>query len=100
MQDCYASVTRATHRLCNVCRMKRVLLAILCAGLIGATANPPSFAQGKRDWSFQRVGTFANYTNASIGDTTVSEIIAASADGRTLVYSDAGRGSLGFIEFT
>jgi hypothetical protein len=103
MQDCYTSVTAATHRLCNVCRMKRVLLAILCAGLIGATANPPSLAQGKGKgqgqgqgkggWSFQRVGTFANYTNASIDDTTVSEVIAASADGRTLVYTDAGRGT-------
>ncbi len=105
--------------------MKRIALAILCAAL-GAMASQTTFAadwnddrdgqepwqdrddrddededddgKGWRGWSFQRVGTFANYKNASIGETTVSEIIAATADGRTLIYTDADRGTIGFID--
>ncbi len=106
--------------------MKRAALAIFCAGLIGATASHTTFARdwddrdgqrwqdrddrddddedddrkGRRDWSFQRVGTFANYKNAPIGETTVSEIVAATADGRTLIYTDAERGTIGFIDIT
>ena len=106
--------------------MRRVALAFLCAGLIGATASHTTFARdqddrdgqrwqdrddrhdddddddrkGRRGWSFQRVGTFANYKNASIGDTTVSEIVAATADGKTLIYTDAERGTIGFIDIT
>jgi len=106
--------------------MKRAALAIFCAGLIGATASHTTFARnlddrdgqrwqdrddrddddedddrkGRRGWSFQRVGTFANYKNASIGETTVSEIVAATADGKTLVYTDADRGTIGFIDIT
>ena len=51
--------------------------------------------------SFQRVGTFANYlNNANIGDQTVSEIVAATADGMTLVYTDAVGRQIGFIDIT
>ena len=53
-----------------------------------------------RDWRFKRVGTFANFRNAELGDVTVSEIVAATPDGRTLVYTDAERGALGFIDIT
>jgi hypothetical protein len=105
--------------------MKRAALAIFCAGLIGATASHTTFARdldgrdgqrrqdradrdddrkddrkGRRAWSFQRVGTFANYKNAPIGETTVSEIVAATADGKTLIYTDADRGTIGFIDIT
>ena len=44
-----------------------------------------------RDWRFKRVGTFANFRNAELGDVTVSEIVAATPDGRTLVYSRGPR---------
>jgi hypothetical protein len=68
--------------------------------LVAVTASRPSLAQGKGDWSFQRVGTFANYRSAPIGDETVSEIVAAVADGKTLVYTDSPRGTIGFIDIT
>ena len=83
--------------------MKRTALALFCAGLIGATASHTTFARGLDDrdgWSFQRVGTFANYKNAAIVETTVSEIVAATADGKTLIYTDAERGTIGFIDIT
>lgn len=80
--------------------MNKIALGILCAAMVGATASHPTLAQGKGDWSFQRVGTFANYRNAPIGDKTVSEIIAATADGKTIVYTDSERGTVGFIDIT
>lgn len=76
--------------------MKRVLLGAAIAAV--AVGVQPAGTQGKGDWRFQRVGTFANYANAPLGDETVSEIIAASADGKTLVYTDAELGTVGFID--
>jgi hypothetical protein len=81
--------------------MKRLIaLGIIGAGPVAVTSSRPSLAQGKGDWSFQRVGTFANYRNAPIGDQTVSEIVAATAHGKTLVYTDSPRGTIGFIDIT
>jgi hypothetical protein len=65
--------------------MNRAVLVLCCAGLLAAATHHPTSAQGKGDWSFQRVGTFADYRNATIDGLTVSEIIAATADGKTLV---------------
>jgi hypothetical protein len=48
--------------------------------------------------SFNRIATFANYRNrADAGDETVSEIVAASKDGKLLAYSDAASGAVGFV---
>ncbi len=51
--------------------------------------------------SFVRIATFANYTNnADISDETVSEIVAATLDGRTLVYTDGELEAIGFVDIT
>ena len=53
--------------------------------------------------SFQRVSTLANYRNnnaANIDETTVSEIIAATRDGKTLVYTDSPGKQIGFVDIT
>jgi hypothetical protein len=53
--------------------------------------------------SFQRVATLANYRNnvaANIGETTVSEIIATTHDGNTLVYTDSPGKQIGFVDIT
>lgn len=56
--------------------------------------------KGRRpEWRFKRVGTFANFRNAGLDRTTVSEIITATPDGRTLIYTDA-EGAIGFIDIT
>ncbi len=48
---------------------------------------------------FNRVATFANYTNnVDLADETVSEIIAATPDGRTLVYTDGTLEEVGFVD--
>jgi hypothetical protein len=87
----------------------RLLLASVVGGMtvIGTHAHgryyfwderPTQARSGRGDKSFQRVGTLANYrNNANRDDQTVSEIITATADGRTLVYSDSVLGSIGFI---
>jgi hypothetical protein len=80
--------------------MRRAVLGILGIVFLGMSASGPIDAQGRGEWTFQRVGTFANYRNAPIGETTVSEIIASSADGRTLVYTDSARGTIGLIDIT
>ncbi|MGW8369188.1 MAG: esterase-like activity of phytase family protein, partial [Gammaproteobacteria bacterium] len=50
--------------------------------------------------SFNRVASFANYTNRDAGDETVSEIVAATQDGMTLVYTDAAAGAVGFVDIS
>ncbi|MGE0679468.1 MAG: esterase-like activity of phytase family protein [Candidatus Binatia bacterium] len=53
--------------------------------------------------SFQRVSTLANYRNngtAHIGETTVSEIVAATHDGKTLVYTDSPGEQIGFVDIS
>jgi hypothetical protein len=52
--------------------------------------------------SVQRVGMLANYRQCAVDTSaeTVSEIIAATQDGMTLVYSDAARGTVGFFDIT
>jgi hypothetical protein len=80
--------------------MTRTACCLFAAAMLGVTATHETLAHGKGDWSFQRVGTFANYRNAPLGEVTVAEIIAATADGKTLVYTDGGRGTVGFIDIT
>ena len=51
--------------------------------------------------SFERIATLANFAgNAEAGDSTVAEIIASTANGRTLVYTDGSRQEIGFIDIT
>jgi hypothetical protein len=96
--------------------MKRLVIGMLCALIAGVTvsaatpawhglffwkARPRIAHLFNRERSFQRVGTFANYrNNANIADVTVSEIVAATADGRTLIYTDSPMGTIGFVNVT
>jgi hypothetical protein len=69
--------------------------------LFNRKERPKHFRSLSRDKSFVRVSTLANYlNNADIGDETVSEIVAATADGRTLVYTDSPGNAIGFIDIT
>jgi hypothetical protein len=97
--------------------MKRLTIGFLLAGSL-ASLTPAITATGDlffwkerpkfrhsapRDKSFQRVGTLANYRNngdAAFADETVSEIISATENGKTLVYTDGVRGTIGFIDIT
>jgi hypothetical protein len=83
---------------------RRALLAALgCTTLAAAAANAARPEPGL----FERVATFLVCENTSCTGTagqTAAEIVTASADGRTLVYSDAlafsasGKGRIGFVD--
>ena len=79
--------------------MRRRIAVVACAAVVAMVASgAPVANQGRY---FQRVGTFANFkNNQNPATVTVSEIIAASADGKTLVYTDALMGDIGFIDIT
>ncbi|HEY9012474.1 MAG TPA: esterase-like activity of phytase family protein [Devosia sp.] len=76
--------------------MKRQgLLAALAAGLLLATAIPATAAQ-----VFNRIASFPVELNHPEAEATSSEIVAASEDGMTLVYSDSPGKGIGFIDIT
>ncbi|MBF9035371.1 alkaline phosphatase [Rhodobacterales bacterium HKCCE2091] len=50
--------------------------------------------------SFNRIASFRVADNLPDAEETSAEIIAATADGMTLVYTDSPGGSLGFIDIT
>jgi hypothetical protein len=82
--------------------MRRLTIGLLAVMAVAGISSSPTSATGGHERSFRRVGTFANYLNnpATPAAETVSEIVAASADGKTLVYTDAVRGTVGFIDIT
>jgi LPXTG-motif cell wall-anchored protein len=47
--------------------------------------------------TFARTATFPVYLNTSVGDTASAEISAVSADGKTVIYTDAGGKRVGFV---
>lgn len=88
--------------------MKRTLLGFGCVVVLATALSPISYAndddRGEQrrpsERRFTRVGTFANFRNAGLGTLTVSEIITSTPDGRTLIYTDAEAGAIGFIDIT
>jgi DNA-binding beta-propeller fold protein YncE len=88
------------------------LAGLLAAAMVGTTqaSDDDWRGHGSKDrWhddddrSFRRVSTLANYRNndnEEIGEETVSEIVAATKDGRTLVYTDSPLQQVGFVDIT
>lgn len=75
--------------------MKRTLLTT-AAGLGVLTAG--AAAQG--DAPFRRIATFPIFENTDVNNETVAEIVAATADGNTLIYSDSQLEVAGFVDIT
>ena len=71
--------------------VKSVLLAITAGFLASSAYAAPVF---------NRIASFPVALNAPEAEATSSEIIAASEDGMTLVYSDSPNGGIGFIDIT
>ncbi|WP_163265336.1 esterase-like activity of phytase family protein [Chelativorans alearense] len=70
------------------------------AAALSATTAMPAFA----DMAFNRIATFPVAHNLPADmdaeSETSSEIIAASDDGNTLIYSDSPLGAIGFVDIT
>jgi len=49
---------------------------------------------------FRRVATFPVFQNTSIDTETVAEIVSATPDGMTLVYTDSANAALGFVDIS
>ena len=62
-----------------------------------ALMTAPVFAQ---DMNFNRIASFPVAANLPDAGETSAEIIAATADGMTLVYTDSPAGVVGFIDIT
>jgi len=57
-------------------------------------------SHGKSDMAFNRIATFPVFLNSDIDNETVAEIVAATDDGMTLVYTDSQMEAVGFIDIT
>lgn len=70
-------------------------LAVL-TGLLMAGSAVPALAQSH----FNRIASFPVALNAPAAEETSSEIITATDDGMTLIYSDSPNGGIGFVDIT
>ncbi|MFV9616230.1 MAG: esterase-like activity of phytase family protein, partial [Gammaproteobacteria bacterium] len=78
---------------------------ILAMAITIALSVSPVFAKGKDKGDddhlyFKRLATFPVYLNTDINLETVAEIVAASNDGNTLIYTDGKTQNLGFVDIT
>ena len=80
----------------------KTLLPLLGLGLLtaGAAAQGLPPVGVPTDAPFQRIATFPIFENSQIDTETVAEIVAATDDGMTLVYTDSELEVLGFVDIT
>jgi len=71
---------------------KKTVLVIAMAALSSTVNADPH----KND--FKRLATFPVYLNTDINSETVAEIVAATKDGNTLIYTDGKTENLGFVD--
>ncbi len=78
-------------------------LSIAALAVVAALPAPEAIARGG-PMQFERVGTFVVCENTSCDtskvEETVAEIVAASDDGRTLVYTDSPQGVIGLVDIS
>jgi hypothetical protein len=75
------------------------LLAFIAAlGL--SVAAPSQVVAQDMEMVFNRIASIPVFLNTDIESETVAEIIAATPDGNTLIYTDAATNSLGFLDIT
>jgi phytase-like protein len=78
---------------------------ILSAGLLATALFSPSALSATGEPSpeagpFRRVSSFPVFLNTDVDDETVAEIVAATADGNTLIYTDGKTENIGFVDIT
>lgn len=75
-------------------RPVRVLAGVAACGVAMSLLSPPAGATSPA--RFERVDTLSVFANGSASEHTAAEIAAATADGRTVVYTDSPAGRIGF----
>ncbi|MDQ8182128.1 esterase-like activity of phytase family protein [Pelagicoccus sp. SDUM812005] len=66
----------------------------------GENPDQPSQPGKKKKDYFTRIASFPVFLNSDIDNETVSEIIAATKNGKTLVYTDAALEAIGFVDIS
>lgn len=69
------------------------MASAIALSLVSLTVN----ADDKHEKSFNRIATFPVFLNSSIENETVAEIVTASKDGNTLIYTDGKMEAIGFV---
>jgi len=77
------------------CRRTKLLILVL---LFTDSANAVALENGRGP--FQRIASFPVFLNSDINDETTAEIVAATDDGMTLVYSNSTQRKIGFVDIT
>ena len=85
-----------------------VAVAVLVLGVLAFSVSLRAAKTPETTGVFNRIATFPVILNLCDGNpaptcldtTTVSEIVAASEDGKTLIYTDAETGNIGFVDIT
>jgi len=86
------------HRTLKIGGAALVAAILLLAVPDGADARGDRGNRGGKPRFFRRLATFPVYLNSSKGEETAAEIIDATRDGRTLVYSDSPGNRVGFVD--
>lgn len=73
---------------------------LLASSAVFLATSTAAFAAPAQNGPFRRVATFPVYLNTDVDSETVAEIVAASTDGNTLVYTDSQTEKLGFVDIT
>ena len=79
------------------------LSRLLGVGAVSLCLAATAFANGDYEGErrFTRIATLANYlNNDNLSDETVSEIVAATRNGRTLVYTDGELDAIGLVDIS
>lgn len=80
---------------------RRSAFALRAAAMVGLALGISSgHAVAQEAEQFRRIATFPVFLNTDITTETVAEIVAASQDGMTLIYTDGANEGLGFIDIT
>ncbi len=81
-------------------REKRTILTVFY--ILSLLASNASFAMSDQSNQlyFNRIATFPVFENTSIELETVAEIVAASEDGQTLIYTDSETGKAGLVDIS
>jgi hypothetical protein len=70
---------------------------LMLTSALALVAGAPALAQ---EMNFNRIASFPVALNTPEADETSAEIIAATGDGMTLIYSDSPAGVIGFVDIT
>ena len=78
--------------------LKALTIGLVAATVVGLTVPVAGASGSSSNRQFERIAHFPVFENSNQSEQTVAEIIDVSRDGKTLIYSDAVLGAIGFID--